>query len=311
MDDLLADFLTETSEGLVALDAALVRLERVPEDAATLSEVFRIVHTIKGTCGFLGLPRLEHVAHAAENVLGRYRDGTRPVTQQGISLILAALDRIRAIVAGLEATGAEPAGDDAPLTAQLDAEAEGRGAAPPTAGPSRRPSCRPARRMGSQAVPGGGNAPPQTIRVSVEVLEGLMMLVSELVLTRNQLLQLARTQGDNAFAVPLQRLSHITTDLQEGVMKTRMQPIGHAWAKLPRLVRDLGVELGKRHRAGHARRRDRARPPGAGADQGPADPHGRAIPATMGSNGRRSGRRRQAGDRPRSCSTPGTRAATS
>jgi two-component system, chemotaxis family, sensor kinase CheA len=110
MDDLLADFLTETSEGLVALDAALVRLERVPEDAATLSEVFRIVHTIKGTCGFLGLPRLEHVAHAAENVLGRYRDGTRTVTQQGISLILAALDRIRAIVAGLEATGAEPAG---------------------------------------------------------------------------------------------------------------------------------------------------------------------------------------------------------
>jgi two-component system chemotaxis sensor kinase CheA len=246
MDDLLADFLTETSEGLVALDAALVRLERVPEDAATLSEVFRIVHTIKGTCGFLGLPRLEHVAHAAENVLGRYRDGTRPVTQQGISLILAALDRIRAIVSGLEATGAEPAGDDAPLTAQLDAEAEGRGAAPPTAEPEPEAELLAGPTDGGPGGAGGGNAPPQTIRVSVEVLEGLMMLVSELVLTRNQLLQLARTQGDNAFAVPLQRLSHITTDLQEGVMKTRMQPIGHAWAKLPRLVRDLGVELGKR-----------------------------------------------------------------
>ncbi|MBK1662174.1 hybrid sensor histidine kinase/response regulator [Paracraurococcus ruber] len=92
----------------------------------------------------------------------------------------------------------------------------------------------------------GGGAPPQTIRVSVDVLEDLMMLVSELVLTRNQLLQLARNQGDSAFTVPLQRLSHITTDLQEGVMKTRMQPIGNAWAKLPRLVRDLGVELGKK-----------------------------------------------------------------
>ncbi|MFZ4408943.1 MAG: Hpt domain-containing protein, partial [Paracraurococcus sp.] len=135
MDDLLADFLTETNEGLVALDAALVRLERVPEDAATLSEVFRIVHTIKGTCGFLGLPRLEHVAHAAENVLGRYRDGTRPVTQQGISLILTALDRIRAIVAGLEATGTEPVGEDAPLVAQLDAEAEGLGAPAPSVAP--------------------------------------------------------------------------------------------------------------------------------------------------------------------------------
>ncbi|TDG03872.1 hybrid sensor histidine kinase/response regulator, partial [Paracraurococcus ruber] len=129
MDDLLADFLTETNEGLVALDAALVRLERTPQDAATLSEVFRIVHTIKGTCGFLGLTRMESVAHAAENVLGRYRDGTRPVTQQGISLILAALDRIRVIVVGLEGTGAEPAGDDSELIARLNAEAEGKGAA--------------------------------------------------------------------------------------------------------------------------------------------------------------------------------------
>ncbi|WP_431270442.1 chemotaxis protein CheW [Dankookia sp. P2] len=262
MDDLLADFLTETSEGLVMLDAALVRLERVPEDAATLSEVFRIVHTIKGTCGFLGLPRLEHVAHAAENVLGRYRDGTRPVTQQGISLILAALDRIRAIVAGLGSHRGR-AGRRRRI-ADRAAGCRGRGKRRPAA---RRPGHRfPARFHDGRARgaespagagggdPGGdtgttvgsGSAPPQTIRVSVDVLEGLMMLVSELVLTRNQLLQLARSQGDSAFAVPLQRLSHITTDLQEGVMKTRMQPIGNAWAKLPRLVRDLGVELGKK-----------------------------------------------------------------
>ncbi|TCZ58626.1 hybrid sensor histidine kinase/response regulator [Roseicella aquatilis] len=269
MDDLLADFLTETSEGLVALDAALVRLERMPGDAATLSEVFRIVHTIKGTCGFLGLPRLERVAHAAESVLGRYRDGTQPVTQGGITLILAALDAIRAIVAGLEATGSEPAGDDAPLIARLDAAAEGTSAgseeaAPPAPAATAEPEIGlpeatatvpdgpdPAPQEAApdatpDAAPTGGAAPPQTIRVSVDVLEDLMMLVSELVLTRNQLLQLARTQGDSAFAVPLQRLSHITTELQEGVMKTRMQPIGNAWAKLPRLVRDLGVELGKK-----------------------------------------------------------------
>ncbi|WP_456307331.1 Hpt domain-containing protein [Paeniroseomonas aquatica] len=81
MDDLLADFLTETQEGLGALDAALVRLERSPDDVATLSEVFRIVHTIKGTFGFLGLTRMEAVAHAGESVLGRYRDGTLRVTQ--------------------------------------------------------------------------------------------------------------------------------------------------------------------------------------------------------------------------------------
>ncbi|MBX9698717.1 MAG: Hpt domain-containing protein, partial [Acetobacteraceae bacterium] len=125
MDDLLADFLTETQEGLVALDAALVRLERNPGDAATLGEVFRVVHTIKGTCGFLGLARLEAVAHAAENVLGRWRDGSQAVTPAGITLILRSIDAIRAIVTALEQTGSEPAGDDAALIVTLDAAAEG------------------------------------------------------------------------------------------------------------------------------------------------------------------------------------------
>ncbi len=240
MDDLLADFLTETSEGLVALDSALVRLERNPDDKATLSEVFRIVHTVKGTCGFLGLSRLEKVAHAGENLLGRWRDATLKVTPAGISLVLASIDRIRLIVAGLEAKGEEPAGDDAAVIAALNAAADGE--APPVA-EAAEPSAEPAM---AETEPAAAPGAPQTIRVSVEVLEGLMMLVSELVLTRNQLLQLARSEDNQAFAVPLQRLSHITTDLQEGVMKTRMQPIGNAWAKLPRLVRDLGHELGKK-----------------------------------------------------------------
>ncbi|WP_419900493.1 hybrid sensor histidine kinase/response regulator, partial [Roseomonas sp. USHLN139] len=101
---------------------------------------------------------------------------------------------------------------------------------------------------GGAAAPaaGGGAAPPQTIRVAVDVLEDLMTLVSELVLTRNQLLQLVRARSDAALTVPLQRLSHITSELQEGVMKTRMQPIGNAWQKLPRIVRDLANELGKK-----------------------------------------------------------------
>ncbi|MBB5690830.1 two-component system chemotaxis sensor kinase CheA [Roseomonas alkaliterrae] len=273
MDDLLADFLTETHEGLTALDSALVRLERAPDDQPTLSEVFRLVHTIKGTCGFLGLSRLEAVAHAAENVLGRYRDGTLPVTPAGITLILSALDRVKEIVAGLEATGAEPAGDDTALIGALDAAADGQDAPAAAAAPAApaaqgragpeapapeppaaaRPSAEAAQHApaapppdpAAEASAGAANA-PQTIRVAVDVLEDLMTLVSELVLTRNQLLQLARAGGADAFAVPLQRLSHITSDLQEGVMKTRMQPIGNAWAKLPRLVRDLSHELGKK-----------------------------------------------------------------
>ena len=261
MDDLLADFLTETHEGLSAVDEALLRLERAPDDAPTLAEIFRQVHTIKGTCGFLGLSRLEKVGHAAETMLGLYRDGTLTVTPEGITLIFTAVDAIRKIVMGLEQNGQEPEGDDAAVIAALDAAARGESMAvpampqpkaqspaeaPPVAAPvSAVPPPRPTE-SGAEAGPAESVAAHQTIRVSVEVLEDLMTLVSELVLTRNQLLQLARASSDSQLSVPLQRLSHITSELQEGVMKTRMQPIGNAWAKLPRLVRDLANELGKK-----------------------------------------------------------------
>ncbi|MDO9499512.1 chemotaxis protein CheW [Falsiroseomonas sp.] len=284
MDDLLADFLTETHEGLVALDVALLRLEKAPDDKPTLSEIFRLVHTIKGTCGFLGLSRLERVAHAAENILGMYRDGVLAVTPAGISLVLRALDRIKEIVGKLETGGTEPVGDDVELISQLDAVAGGDGIfseaereaafaaepAPVAQAPVADTSARPLQETPAPPLPAsnpvrssvakaateptpapeehtsGGRAPPQSIRVSVDVLEDLMMLVSELVLTRNQLMQLSRARSDGAYSVPLQRLSHITSDLQDGVMKTRMQPIGNAWAKMPRLVRDLSIELGKK-----------------------------------------------------------------
>jgi two-component system chemotaxis sensor kinase CheA len=292
MDDLIADFLTETGEGLAGLDAALLRLERHPDDARTIGEIFRLIHTIKGTCGFLGLSRLEKVAHAGENVLGRYREGSLAVTSAGVSLILRVVDRVREIMTGLEATGAEPAGDDTALIAELDAVFTGRAApedapaaspepaalvavaeAPASAGKRRVAKPATAKPRLEKAAPAVAptesvEAPPampapaavdptaapageavtvaQTLRVNVDVLESLMTLVSELVLTRNQLLQLSRARNDGALSGPLQRLSHITSELQEGVMKTRMQPIGNAWKGLPRLVRDLSRELGKK-----------------------------------------------------------------
>ncbi|MCA3339066.1 MAG: hybrid sensor histidine kinase/response regulator [Roseomonas sp.] len=256
MDDLLADFLTETHEGLSAVDEALLRLERAPDDAPTLAEVFRQVHTIKGTCGFLALSRLEKVAHAGETILGLYRDGSLKVTPEGITLIFTAVDAIRKIVVGLEQTGQEPEGDDSAVIAALDAAARGesialpkapevKAAAPVEAAPMAAAAPR-TQEAPAEAVQAESATAQQTIRVSVEVLEDLMTLVSELVLTRNQLMQLARVSSDSQISVPLQRLSHITSELQEGVMKTRMQPIGNAWAKLPRLVRDLANELGKK-----------------------------------------------------------------
>jgi len=241
MDDLIAEFLTETNEALADLDLALVKLERTPDDQATLGLIFRLVHTIKGTCGFLGLPRLERVAHAAENVLGRVRDRELAAAPGVITAVLGALDRIKLILFALAASGAEPAGDDAACITALEHAATGQAAPPPAPAAEAAPEATAADHPPAEVAAGA-----QTIRVGVDVLEELMTLVGELVLTRNQLLQISRAEGTNLFTAPLQRLSNITTDLQEGVMKTRMQPIGNAWNKLPRLVRDLAHETGKK-----------------------------------------------------------------
>src|SRR3954466_2094717 len=120
MDEILNDFLTETGENLAVLDVELVKLEQNPDDPHLLSNIFRLVHTIKGTCGFLGLPRLEKVAHAAENVLGKIRDGELKVTPPIVSIILQSIDAIKSILAVLEATEAEPAGDDTMLIVRLN-----------------------------------------------------------------------------------------------------------------------------------------------------------------------------------------------
>ncbi|MGO8915137.1 MAG: chemotaxis protein CheW [Stellaceae bacterium] len=298
MDDLLSEFLTETNEALAVLDLELVKLEQNPNDPGLLGNIFRLVHTIKGTCGFLGLPRLEAVAHASENVLGKFRDGEQQVTAQAVSLILASLDQIKSLLAQLEANEAEPAGEDSELIARLNALAAGE--ASPAAAPAPAKPAAPAPEAAAKAPPAAPvlakpiveleaapAKPPveaapvaaksepkepkakeqpkeakepraeageakesavaaQSIRVNVDLLENLMTMVSELVLTRNQLMQILRGQKDSEFGAPLQRLSHVTTELQEGVMKTRMQPIGNAWAKLPRIVRDLSHELRKK-----------------------------------------------------------------
>jgi two-component system chemotaxis sensor kinase CheA len=280
MEDLLREFLTETNESLDVVDNELVRFEQEPNNDEILGRIFRLVHTIKGTCGFIGLPRLEALAHAAETVMGKFRDGS-PVTSEAVSLVLATIDRLKSILAELEATQAEPAGSDGDLIVQLEQMALD-GAAPmpakedvtigtlspqvlerplrpgevslddlerafrDTPGPEQRKEKREGeRRSGDRRSTDGASNANQTLRVSVDTVERLMTMVSELVLTRNQLLEIVRRHSESEFKVPLQRLSNVTAELQEGVMKTRMQPIGNAWAKLPRIVRDLAHELGK------------------------------------------------------------------
>lgn len=135
MDDLLREFLTETNESIATLDVELVNLEQNPNNPPLIDNIFRLVHTIKGTCGFLGLPRLAAVAHSGENILGKFREGKLVVTPAAVTLILESIDRIKELLAQLEQLEAEPAGDDNDLIERLDAMAEGKipagAAAPP------------------------------------------------------------------------------------------------------------------------------------------------------------------------------------
>jgi two-component system chemotaxis sensor kinase CheA len=248
MDELLREFLTETNESLDTVDLELVRFEQDPNNAEILGNIFRLVHTIKGTCGFLDLPRLEALAHAAETLMSRFRDGA-PVTADAVTLVLTVIDRIKEILAALEATESEPAGGDTDLIGPLERMASAPPAAPaPVSAPAMPDPTPPAAGEVDEEEhepKAGATLAKQSIRVHVDTLEQLMTMVSELVLTRNQLLDIARKREDPHFSAPLQRLSSVTAELQDGVMKTRMQPIGVAWQKLPRVVRDLGAELGK------------------------------------------------------------------
>jgi two-component system chemotaxis sensor kinase CheA len=298
MDDLLREFLTETSESLDVVDAELVRFEQEPNNADILGNIFRLVHTIKGTCGFLGLPRLEALTHAAEALMGHFRDGM-PVTADAVTLILATIDRIKLVLDEIERNQAEPAGDDRDLIERFErmaadatlraAQSKGHaigtlvpqvlerplrpgevsldelerafraapgpgqgaanGAAPPPP-PAAAPAASATANEGSDIAGRDEDRPDgkiasQSIRVHINTLEHLMTMVSELVLTRNQLIEIGRRHEESEFKAPLQRLSNVTAELQEGVLKTRMQPIGNAWQKLPRIVRDLSAELGK------------------------------------------------------------------
>jgi two-component system, chemotaxis family, sensor kinase CheA len=129
MDDLLREFVTETNESLDVVDVELVRFEQEPNNAEILGNVFRLVHTIKGTCGFLALPRLEALAHAAEALMGKFRDGV-PATSEAVTVILASIDRIKSILEGIERDQREPEGSDADLIGRLEQLCEQAGPSP-------------------------------------------------------------------------------------------------------------------------------------------------------------------------------------
>jgi two-component system chemotaxis sensor kinase CheA len=307
LDDIVEEFLVESHENLDQLDTDLVALEQEPDSRERLSSIFRTIHTIKGTSGFLAFHRLEEVTHVGENMLSRLRDGALELTPQRTSVLLRMVDTVRSLLASIEASGGEGSVDVSAVVAEISAAMEDTPAAAaptpaaepvpavaepaeavvevveaPTAEASVEPAAvaeapapvaeAPAPVAEAPAVPvvpaprpapaaevapepeavadgGSGQArrgvADSTIRVDVDLLDELMLLVGELVLTRNQIVQYVGRSNDTDLVRASQRLNLIASELQEGVMKTRMQPIDHIWSKLPRVVRDLGLQLQK------------------------------------------------------------------
>ncbi len=276
MDELTREFLIESQEGLDRMERCLTDLEERPKDAALLGEIFRSVHTIKGTTGFLGFKRLEKLAHSGENLLGLLRDGKLVADRPLITGLLQLLDGLRSILKSIETEAGEGDGEDTRLIEELEAlqtpaharqparaqvgapsAATPTPATPPQAAlppappvsaapqPAPEPEANSPRAQSSPA-PLAGTAAESTLRVDVILLNRMMNLVGELVLTRNQVLQ--ATAADPNMTLLSRRLDMVTADLRESVMKARMQPVSNIFSKIPRIVRDLSQSLGRRVR---------------------------------------------------------------
>ena len=290
MDELTREFLIESQEGLDRMERCLTELEERPQDAGLIGDIFRSVHTIKGTTGFLGFKRLEKLAHSGENLLGLVREGKIVADGPTTTGLLQLLDGLRSILKTIEAQGSEGDGEDAVLIGRLEElqapahaqalagrmqsgsqHASAVADAPPAAqrtgtvpasepapagqAPGPAPAAKPGPEKppteaegeaGKPRVPAVGTAAESTLRVDVTLLNRMMNLVGELVLTRNQVLQ--ATAADPNLTLLSRRLDMVTADLRESVMKARMQPVSNIFSKLPRIVRDLSQSLGRKVR---------------------------------------------------------------
>ena len=279
MDEIIKEFLVESNDNLDQLDRDLVELEKDPDSTELLGRIFRAIHTVKGTSGVLGFGKLESIAHVGENLLSKMRDRKLRLTSDITTGLLSMGDAIREVLTAIESTGSEGDGEYSKVIEQLKQLLENNGKKPthPPLGQILLERTEQAieealeaqhkgdpRKLGEILVDQGEVSPAvvqealktqqsdsashlagSSIRVDVNLLDKLMNLVGELVLARNQILQFTGTEKDTGFVGTAQRLNLITTELQEGVMKTRMQPIGNVWNKFPRVVRDLASQFGK------------------------------------------------------------------
>ncbi len=278
MEDLTREFLLESHEGLDRMERCLAQLAETPADGELLREIFRAVHTIKGTTGFLGFERLERVAHAGENVLAKLRDGELDISSPLTDVLLRLLDTLRSILRGIEQNDREPEGADTNLLAQLEAFQfsstlpEAAPSSPPAtvvaavaksdtptqenvekkqSNPEKNASTIAAGNgaevitASAESSDAGGSVVDSTVRVDVDVLQRLMNLAGELVLTRNQIVVAA---GEGPLGGLAQKLDRVTGEIRDAVMRVRMQPVEQVFSRFPRMVRELARQCGKQVR---------------------------------------------------------------
>ncbi|HET6929875.1 MAG TPA: chemotaxis protein CheW [Candidatus Acidoferrum sp.] len=257
MDSLIKDFVLESTENLDRLDQEFVQLEADPRNAQLLDSIFRTIHTIKGSCGFLGFTKLENLSHAGESLLSQMRAGELLLNSSIADVLLKMVDAIREILREIEAAGVEGQQEYADLVEalkRLQVQTK-KTPAPAASAPAEPPKSSPSPEPPPAAPAPAATAPPAekphagkqegTIRVDVSLLESQMNLVSELVLLRNRLLQKSSQTHDRELETAVHGLNVVTSDLRKNVMKARMQPVSQLYEKLPRLVRDVSRDLGK------------------------------------------------------------------
>jgi two-component system chemotaxis sensor kinase CheA len=261
-DEILAEFILEAREIIDRLDVDFVRLEENPSDQALVGNIFRGLHTLKGSSGFFSLKRLEKLSHAGESLLGKIRAGQAELDFEKSTRLLEMNDILRQIIEGVEANKIEPAGDDQELIAVLLGLSQHEKASPIESSAttvtavtevlveelvqeqiresSESPEVTSASSSGQEVV--------VPVKVNPDVLDKLMNIASEMVLARNRLLPFSQQSSDKLFTSAVRSIDLLTLELQERMMKMRMQPIFHIWDKFPRLVRDVSAECGKKVR---------------------------------------------------------------
>lgn len=237
MDDLLNDFLAETAEILAEAGGAIVAWEADPADRAQLDAIFRLVHTIKGSSGFLALPRVTALSHAAEDALDQVRRGNRVANAALVTGVLGVLDRLNQLCAALGQDGVEPAGDDRDVIGALSEQDVPEDVPVEVAGvPLRR-----------DEDLGGDLQNWRSIRVPLPLLDSVMTGVTDIVLARNEFARMLRDSGaDLSLIASFDRLSDSIAGMRQSVSQMRMQRIDKLFAPLPRIVRDLAQDLGKK-----------------------------------------------------------------